>query len=55
MKQQIRDLLVIRLKATAALQLQMAGALVGKGQDELCKHFMESAKLMAEVCKELQE
>jgi len=49
----IRELLVIQLKATAALQLQMAAALIGKGQDELRNHFLQSSRLMAETVKEL--
>lgn len=52
-KQAIRDLLGIQLRATAALQLQMAAALLGKGQDELRSHFMQSAELMAKASKEL--
>jgi len=51
----IRDLLAIRLRATAALQLQMAAALMGKGQDELRQHFMDSASLMAEAIRELRQ
>jgi uncharacterized membrane-anchored protein YhcB (DUF1043 family) len=42
----IRDLLCLQLKAMAALQSQMAAALLGKGQDELRKHFTESAELL---------
>lgn len=49
----IRHLLSIQLKATGALQLQMAAALIGKGQDELRKHFSQSAELMLKAAKEL--
>lgn len=49
----VRDLLAIRLRATAALQLQMAAALIGKGQDELRQHFQSSAELMLVAHKEI--
>lgn len=49
----IRDLMGLRLKCTATLQLQTATALTGKGQDELRKHFLQSAELMLEAMKEL--
>lgn len=48
-----RDLLRIQLRATAALQAQMAAALLGKGQDELRKHFTDSADLLMRAHKEL--
>lgn len=40
-----RDVLSISLRATASLQMQMAAALIGKGQDELRKHMQDSAEL----------
>lgn len=49
------SLLVIRLKATASLQLQMAAALTGKGQDELRQHFGQSAELMIKAARALAE
>lgn len=49
----IRELLVIRMKATATLQMQMATALNGKGQDELRSHFIDSATLLLDAAKEL--
>ena len=51
--QQLRDLLCIQLRATAALQMQMSAALLGKGQDELRKHFADSAELLMRADKEL--
>lgn len=51
----IRDLLAIRMKATATLQMQMATALTGKGQDELRAHFIESATLLLDAAKELSK
>lgn len=50
-----RELLAIQLKACAALQLQMAAALIGKGQDELRAHFMQSAEIMAKAIRGLSE
>ena len=49
----IRDLLVTRLKATALLQMELATALTGKGQDELRQHFIDSSGLLIEAAKEL--
>lgn len=49
----IRDLLAIHLKATALLQMQMATALTGKGQDELRRHFIDSAGLLIEAAGEV--
>ncbi len=49
----IRDLIAIQCKATAALQLQMAAALIGKGQDQLREHFQQSAETLARAAKEL--
>lgn len=45
------DLLVARLKLTADLQAQMAGALTGKGQDEIRNHFIDSADLLFAAAK----
>lgn len=53
-RKDIRELLAIRCKATAVLQYQMAAALVGKGQDELRKHFSDSAELLIAVADELR-
>lgn len=53
--QAIRDLLRIRMRAMAALQLQLAAALAGKGQDELRKHLSDSAELLLEAHKELSK
>lgn len=53
-KQAIRDLLAIQCKATATLQLQMAAALVGKGQDQLREHFMDSARVLVKAATELK-
>jgi len=52
-RKQIRDLIAIQCKAMAALQLQMAAALIGKGQDELRQHFQQSAEVLAKAAKEL--
>jgi hypothetical protein len=49
------ELLVLRLKATAMLQMQMAAALTGKGQDELQAHFVSSSKLLIEAARELMK
>lgn len=49
----LRGLLCIQLRATAALQMQMSAALLGKGQDELRKHFADSAELLMRADKEL--
>lgn len=54
MSEAMRDMLALRLKLTAKLQMQMATALTGKGQDELRKHFIDSAGLLIEAAKELQ-
>lgn len=51
----LRELTAIRLRAMAALQLQMAAALVGKGQDELRRHFADSAELMIEAASRLRD
>lgn len=50
----IRSLLCTRLKAMAMIQMQMATALTGKGQDELRAHFIESAGMMIEAAKEIE-
>jgi uncharacterized membrane-anchored protein YhcB (DUF1043 family) len=50
----IKSLLAIQLKAMASLQLQMSATLTGKGQDELRKHFMESAEIMIKAAEELR-
>lgn len=52
-RQAQREILAFQLKACAALQLQMAAALIGKGQDELRAHFQQSAELMVKAIKEL--
>lgn len=49
------DMLALRLRLTATLQLQMAAALIGKGQDELRKHFGESAELMLTASKAIAQ
>jgi len=49
----LRELLVIRMKATAQLQMQMATVLTGKGQNELRAHLIDSASLLIEAGKEL--
>ena len=49
-----RDFLVIAMKATAQLQMQMATALNGKGQDELRSHFIDSASLFLDAAKALE-
>lgn len=49
----LRGILCIQLRATAALQSQMSAALIGKGQDELRKHFNDSAELMMRAHKAL--
>jgi hypothetical protein len=51
----IRDLLAIRMKATATLQMQMATALTGKGQGGLRRHFIDSATLLLDAAKELSK
>lgn len=51
---QINDLLAIQLMATAKLQFQMAEALIGKGQDELRRHFAQSAELMLKAGEALK-
>ena len=48
-----RSLAIIRLHATASLQLQIAAALFGKDHDELRRHFISSAGLMAEAAAAL--
>lgn len=50
----IRELIAIQLKATAAIDLQMAQALIGKGKKELQAHFLRSAELMVKAAKELE-
>lgn len=50
----IRSLLCTRLRAMASIQMQMATALNGKGQDELRNHFIESAGVMLEAVKEME-
>ena len=52
---EITGLVAIQLKAMAALQLQMAAALTGKGQDELREHFIDSAKIMMRAVQALGE
>lgn len=53
-KQQINDMIAIQLMATAKLQFEMASALIGKGQDELRKHFASSAELMIKAAQALK-
>lgn len=53
-KDMARELLVIRLRAMATIQAQMAAALIGKGQDELRKHFNDSANMLTEAHKALE-
>jgi uncharacterized membrane-anchored protein YhcB (DUF1043 family) len=53
LQKQLRELLGIQLMAMGALQLQMAAALIGKGQDELRNHFAQSAELMLRASKEM--
>lgn len=48
-----RELLAIRLKATGIIQMQLAAALAGKGQDELQAHFIDSSKLLIKAAREL--
>jgi hypothetical protein len=50
----MRSLLCTRLRAMARIQMQMATALTTKGQDELRKHFIESAGMMIEAVKEME-
>lgn len=54
-RRQYRNLMAMRLAATAKLQTELAVALIGNGQDELRKHFLESAGLMLEAAKELSD
>lgn len=53
-KDMAREFLVIRLRAMAMMQAQMAAALFGKGQDELRKHFNDSANMLTEAHKALE-
>jgi hypothetical protein len=55
LNREISGLVAIQLKAMAALQMQMAAALTGNGQDELRKHFLDSASLMMRAVKALGE
>jgi len=52
-RKQIRELLAMQCNAMAALQLEMAAVLIGKGQDELRQHFQQSAEVLAKAAKEL--
>lgn len=51
----LRSLLRTRLKATAMLQMEMATALTGKGQDELRQHFIDSSTLMLDAAREMAD
>jgi len=53
-RQAQRELLQIQLRASAALNMQMAAALIGRGQDELRKHFQSNAAIMLSAHKELE-
>jgi hypothetical protein len=53
-RRQLADLMAIRLMATAQLQFQMATALIGKGQDELRRHFAGGAEMMIEAAEMLK-
>lgn len=51
----IRDLVAIQCKATATLQLQLAGALTSKPEQELLReHFVISAGVLMRAAKELE-
>lgn len=41
-----RELLQIQLRASAALNMQLAAALIGRDQDEMRKHFQQTAEVM---------
>lgn len=49
-----RELLQIQLRASAALNAQMAAALIGSGQDKLRKHFQTTAELLMSAHAELE-
>lgn len=50
-----RELVQIQLRASAALNMQLAAAMLGKDQDELRKHFQSNAELMMLAHKELDK
>jgi hypothetical protein len=50
-----RSLLATRMRLMADMQAQMAAALFGKGQDELRKHFIDSADLLLEASKIVEQ
>lgn len=50
----LNGLLATRLRLQAQLNLELASALVGKGQDELLKHFTDDAKVLLEAAKALR-
>lgn len=49
-----RDLLQIQLRASAALNAQMAAKLIGCDQEQLRKHFQTTAELLMSAHAELE-
>ncbi len=44
--QMSRELVQIQLRASAALNMQLATSLIGRGQEEMRKHFLQTAEVM---------
>lgn len=45
-KQLSREIVQIQLRASAALNMQLAASLIGRGQEEMRKHFLQTAEVM---------
>lgn len=49
-----RSLVQIQLRACAALNMQLAASLLGRGQDDLRNHFQRNAEVMMSAHKVLE-
>lgn len=48
-------MLVLRMRAQAKAQAELASGFIGKGLVEFAKHLMESSMLFAEAARELEK
>lgn len=53
-EQMQRSLVQIQLRASAALNMQLAASLMGRGQDDLRNHFQRNAEVMMSAHKALE-